>query len=55
MRHAWEMRGKCTRSWWEDLKQRDDWEDRGAGARMGSEWILERLARVCGVDPVGSE
>jgi hypothetical protein len=25
-------------------KERDHWEDQGVGGKMGSEWILERLA-----------
>jgi hypothetical protein len=29
-------------------------EDQGVDWRMGSEWILGRLAGVCRVDPVGS-
>jgi hypothetical protein len=42
--HAWERREKCTRFWWESPKERDHWEDQGVGRRMGSEWILGRLA-----------
>jgi hypothetical protein len=38
---------KCTRFWWESPKERDHWEDQGVGGKMGSEWILGRLA--CGV------
>jgi hypothetical protein len=40
MWHAWERREKCTRFWWE----RDHLEDQGVGGKMGSEWILGRLA-----------
>jgi hypothetical protein len=29
-------------------------EDRGVDGRMGSEWILERLAAGCGEDSTGS-
>jgi hypothetical protein len=29
-------------------------EDQGIDGRMGSEWILGRLARGCTVDPAGS-
>jgi hypothetical protein len=29
-------------------------EDQGVDGRMGSEWILERLAAECRLDPVGS-
>jgi hypothetical protein len=46
MWHEWESRGKCTRFWWENQKERDHLEDKGVNGRMGSEWIL--------VDPVGS-
>jgi hypothetical protein len=44
MWHAWERREKCTRFWWESLKVRDHSEDEGIDGRMGSEWILGRLA-----------
>jgi hypothetical protein len=44
MCHAWERREKCTRFWRESPKERDHWEDQGAGGKMGSEWILGRLA-----------
>jgi hypothetical protein len=44
MWHAWEMREKCTRFWWESLKDRDHSEDQGVDGRMGSEWILGGLA-----------
>jgi hypothetical protein len=42
--HAWERRGKCRRFWWESLKERDHSEHRGVDGRMGSEWLLGRLA-----------
>jgi hypothetical protein len=29
---------------WESPKERDHWEDQGVGGKMGSEWILGRLA-----------
>jgi hypothetical protein len=54
MWHAWERREKCTRSWWESPKERDHSEDRVVDRRLGSEWILGRLAREYGVDPVSS-
>jgi hypothetical protein len=41
---AWERREKCTRFWWESPKERDHSEDGGVDRRMGSEWILGRLA-----------
>jgi hypothetical protein len=44
MWHAWESREKCTRFWRESLKERDHFEDQGVNGRMGSEWILRRLA-----------
>jgi hypothetical protein len=37
-------RGLCTAFSWESQKERDHWEDRGIDGRMGSEWILGRLA-----------
>jgi hypothetical protein len=37
-------RGECTRFQWENPKERDHSEDRGIDGRMGSEWILGRLA-----------
>jgi hypothetical protein len=44
MWHAWERRENCTRFWRESPKERDHSEDQGVGGRMGSEWILGRLA-----------
>jgi hypothetical protein len=44
MWHAWERREKCTRVWWEIPKERDHLEDQGVGGKMGSDWILGRLA-----------
>jgi hypothetical protein len=37
-------REKCTRFWWESPKERDNLKDQGVGGKMGSEWILGRLA-----------
>jgi hypothetical protein len=43
------------RFWRESLKERDQSDDQGIGGRMGSEWILGRLAGVgCGLDSTGS-
>jgi hypothetical protein len=36
------------RFWWESPKERDHWEDQGG--KMGSEWILGRLAWGYGLD-----
>jgi hypothetical protein len=33
-----------TRFWWESLKGRNHSEDKGVDGRMGSKWILGRLA-----------
>jgi hypothetical protein len=44
MWHAWERREKCTWFWCESPKERDHLEDQGTGRKMGSEWILGRLA-----------
>jgi hypothetical protein len=44
MWHAWERRRKCTRFWWESPKERDHCEYQGVGGKIGSEWILGRLA-----------
>jgi hypothetical protein len=52
--HAWERTEKCTRFWWESPKERNHLEDRGIDRRMGSEWILGRLAGRCVADSVGS-
>jgi alpha-glucosidase (family GH31 glycosyl hydrolase) len=42
MWHAWEMRVKCTRFWWESPKERDHSEDQGIdGIRKD---LTERLA-----------
>jgi hypothetical protein len=47
MWHAWEREENCTRFWWESPKERDHSEDQVVGGRMGSEWILGRLAWGC--------
>jgi hypothetical protein len=45
MWHAWKRGEKSTGFWWECLKERDHFEDRGVDGRMGLEWILGRQAR----------
>jgi hypothetical protein len=37
---------KCTRFWWDSPKERDHLEDQSVGGKMGSEWILGKLAWV---------
>jgi acyl-coenzyme A synthetase/AMP-(fatty) acid ligase len=44
MWHAWERREKYIRFWWESPKERYHSEDQGVVERIGSEWILGRLA-----------
>jgi hypothetical protein len=44
MWHAWERREKCKRFWWESPREGDHLEDHGVGGKMGSEWILGKLA-----------
>jgi hypothetical protein len=44
MWHAWERRGMCTGFWWESQNERDHLKDQGVDGRMGSEWILRKLA-----------
>jgi hypothetical protein len=44
MCHAWERIGKCRGFWGESQKERDLLENQGVDGRMGSEWILGRLA-----------
>jgi hypothetical protein len=44
MWHAWERRENCAKFWWESPKEGDHSEDQGVGGKMGSEWILGRLA-----------
>jgi hypothetical protein len=46
MWHACERREKCTRFGWESPKERDHLEDQVVDGKMGSEWILGRLAWV---------
>jgi hypothetical protein len=43
MWHACERREK-SRFWWESPNESDQSEDREIDVRMGSEWILRRLA-----------
>jgi hypothetical protein len=44
MWHAWERRENCARFLWESPKERAYSEDQGVDGKMGSEWILGRLA-----------
>jgi hypothetical protein len=44
---------KCTRLLWESPKERDHLEDQDIGGKMGSEWILGRLAWGCRLDSTG--
>jgi hypothetical protein len=44
MWHAWERREMCTRFSRESPKERDHWEHQGIDGKMGTEWILGRLA-----------
>jgi hypothetical protein len=46
MWHAWERRETCTRFWWESRKERDHSQDQDVDERIGSEWVLGRLAGV---------
>jgi hypothetical protein len=60
MVHMGEER-KCTRFWWESLRERDHSEGQGVVGRMGSEWTLGKLAGGvdwilaggCGLDSTG--
>jgi hypothetical protein len=45
---------QCIRFWWESPWERDQSEDSGVDVRMGSEWILRRLAGGNGIDSAGS-
>jgi hypothetical protein len=63
MWHAWERTENCTRFWCESPKERDHSEYQDVGGKMGSEWILGRLAWEegpvagcckCGDGPSGS-
>jgi hypothetical protein len=44
MWNGWQRRGMCASFWWESQKERDHLGDQGTDGRMGSEWILRRLA-----------
>jgi hypothetical protein len=50
MWHAWERGETCTGFWWDSPKKRDHLEDRGVDGRMGSKWILWRLAGGWGLE-----
>jgi hypothetical protein len=52
MWHAWER--NVYRVLMGKPEKRDHFEDQGVDGRMGSEWILGRLAGECRLDPVGS-
>jgi hypothetical protein len=53
MWHAWERRENCTRFWWESPNERDRSEDQCVGGKMGSKWILGRLAWGVWLDSTG--
>jgi hypothetical protein len=44
MWHAWGRTGKCKGFGWKSPKERDHLQDQGIDGRMGSEWILGRVA-----------
>jgi hypothetical protein len=50
MLHTWERTEECKRFWWESTKEREHSENQGVDARMGSEWILGRLAGEGGLN-----
>jgi hypothetical protein len=54
MWHVWERRENCKRFWWVSQKEREHLEGQGLDGRMGSEWILGRLAAGYGLDSAGS-
>jgi hypothetical protein len=45
---------KVLRGFGGGARRKNQSEDRGVDGRMGSKWILGRLAGGCGVDSVGS-
>jgi hypothetical protein len=45
MWNAWDRGEKCTKFRWGSPKERDHLEDQDTRGRLGSEWILGRLAR----------
>jgi hypothetical protein len=45
---------KCTRFWWERMKERDHSQDRGVDGSIGSKWIFGDWLGGCGVDSPGS-
>jgi hypothetical protein len=44
MWHAWERGEICTGFSWQSPKDKDHLKDQGVEGRMGSKWILGRLA-----------
>jgi hypothetical protein len=42
--HVARMEEESTKFWWDSPKEKDHSEDRGVDGRMGSEWIMGRLA-----------
>jgi hypothetical protein len=44
MWHAWERGEKCRGCCWESPNEKGHLEDRGVDGRMGSKWIVGRLA-----------
>jgi hypothetical protein len=44
MWHTWDRRENCARFWWKSQKERDHLKDQVIDGRMGSAWVLGRLA-----------
>ena len=48
MWHVWEKREECTRFWWGNLRERDNWGDQDVDGQIILRWIFRKCEGVVG-------
>ena len=51
---VWRKGEVCTRFWWGNLRERDQWGDQDVDGRIILRWILRTWEGIWGLDGVGS-
>ena len=46
--HVWRKREVCTRFWWGNLRERDNWGDQDVDVWIILRWILKKCEGVVG-------
>ena len=46
--HVWRKGEVCTRFWWRNLRERDDWGYQDVDGGIILRWIFEEVGRGCG-------